>query len=1438
MRNIAQVTTAVARGDLSQKITVDVRGEILELKDTVNTMVDQLRSFADEVTRVAKEVGTEGKLGGQARVEGVSGTWKDLTENVNQLAANLTAQVRNIAQVTTAVARGDLSQKISVDARGEVAALRDTINTMVDQLRSFAAEVTRVAREVGIEGKLGGQAEVEGVSGTWKDLTENVNQLAGNLTAQVRNIAQVTTAVQRGDLSQKITVDAKGEVAALAQTINTMVDQLRSFAAEVTRVAREVGTDGRLGGQAQVEGVSGTWKDLTENVNQLASNLTNQVRNIAQVTTAVARGDLSQKITVDVKGEILELKDTINTMVDQLRSFADEVTRVAREVGTEGKLGGQAEVEGVSGTWEKLTDNVNFMAGNLTSQVRAIAAVTTAVANGDLSKKITVDAQGEILELKDTINTMVEQLRSFADEVTRVAREVGTEGKLGGQAEVEGVSGTWKKLTDNVNQLASNLTTQVRAIAEVSTAVTRGDLTRQISVGAQGEVAELKDNINQMIANLRETTRVNAEQDWLKTNLARIGAMLQGQRDIVTVSRLIMSELTPLVGAQYGAFFLADRDVDQTWLKMVASYGYVPRKGVPTRFALGEGLVGQAAVEKHTIVLGDTPADYIRIASGLGRARPASLVVLPILFEEEVLGVIELASFQHFSDIYRGFLDQLMSTIGVVINTIIATMRTEDLLDQSQRLTRELQVQQEELKRSNAELEAQARSLTEFELLLHRQRQELEETNRAIEAARQSLEEKAAQLAASSKYKSEFLANMSHELRTPLNSVLILARLLGDNPDRNLTEKQVSYARTIHSSGSDLLGLISDILDLEKVEAGKMTINASRVQIADLRDYVSLTFGPIAAEKGLHFSIDIGDSVPDVLVTDEQRLQQIIKNLLSNAFKFTSEGAVRLTVDVATKDRDYVSPHLRQADEVISFSVSDSGIGVAPDKLRLIFEAFQQADGTTSRKFGGTGLGLSISREMARLLGAEIQVESRVGQGSTFTLFLPVRLRAAESRSLVAAAASPHVGGAAEELGIALFSQGASEAAFDTAPSDWDDDRDRITSGDQVDLVVIDQAEPVGAVIDAIHARDRKAVVVGHVESAVQLARRLNPGAIVVGLSGRSSETITVLSRLKHDLSVRHIPTAVAAEGAVRRDALAEGAALCLEFPLEAVAIAEALDALRRLAGRRGRRVLVVDDDAGVRLGLSGLIDSVDGVEVATASSWVEAWEHLQTTPSDCLVLDLGLPDFDGLSGLEVLKDDQRFHALPVIVYTGRDLSAEETARLRELAQSIVVKDAHSPERIVAELSLFLHLRDSELPAEHRAMLTKLYTSDSILRGRKVLVVDDDVRNVFALTGALEEHGLEVVFAENGRKGIERLRQHPDVSLVLMDIMMPEMDGYETTRAIREMPDWERLPIIALTAKAMSDDREKSLAAGASDYITKPVDVDQLLHLMRVWLHR
>ena len=728
VRNIADVTKAVQAGDLSRKITVDVKGEILELKNTVNTMVDQLSSFASEVTRVAQEVGTEGQLGGQADVKGVAGVWKNLTDSVNFMAGNLTSQVRNIADVTKAVQAGDLSRKITVDVKGEILELKNTINTMVDQLSSFAAEVTRVAREVGTEGQLGGQADVKGVAGTWKDLTDSVNGMARNLTSQVRNIADVTKAVQAGDLSQKITVDVRGEILELKDTVNTMVDQLSSFASEVTRVSREVGTEGKLGGQADVRGVAGTWKDLTDSVNFMAGNLTSQVRNIAEVTKAVQAGDLLRKITVDVRGEILELKNTVNTMVDQLNSFAAEVTRVAREVGTDGKLGGQAQVKGVAGTWKDLTDSVNGMAGNLTAQVRGIAKVVTAVANGDLQRKLTVAAKGEIAELAETINEMIDTLATFADQVTTVAREVGVEGQLGGQAKVPGAAGIWKALTENVNQLAANLTTQVRAIAEVATAVTKGDLTRSITVEAQGEVAALSNTINEMIRNLRDTTQKNTEQDWLKTNLAKFSRMLQGQRDLTNVGRMALSELCPVVSAQQAEFYVLDGSTDTPQLTLLASYASEGKGAIGKRIGVGEGLVGQCALDKQKILLDNLPPEYIRISSGLGSAPPRSVLVLPLIFEGQARGVLELASLGGFNPTHQAFLEQLTESIGIVLNTIEANMRTEGLLKQSQSLAQQLQTRQQELQTTNEELQEKAR-------LLAHQNQEVERKNTEVEQA-------------------------------------------------------------------------------------------------------------------------------------------------------------------------------------------------------------------------------------------------------------------------------------------------------------------------------------------------------------------------------------------------------------------------------------------------------------------------------------------------------------------------------------------------------------------------------------------------------------------------------------------------------------------------------------------------------------------------------
>jgi HAMP domain-containing protein/CheY-like chemotaxis protein/signal transduction histidine kinase len=1482
LRDVSTVANAIADGDLRKKITADARGEILQIKDVINSMVDRLSVFADEVTRVAREVGTEGVLGGQAKVPNVAGTWKDLTESVNFMASNLTGQVRNIADVTTAVARGDLSRKITAEAQGEILELKNTINIMVDQLSSFASEVTRVAREVGTEGVLGGQANVPGVAGTWKDLTDSVNYMAGNLTTQVRNIADVTTAVARGDLSQKITAEAKGEILELKKTINTMVDQLSSFASEVTRVAREVGTEGRLGGQASVPGVGGTWKDLTDNVNFMASNLTAQVRNIADVTTAVARGDLSRKITVDVKGEVLELKNTINTMVDQLNAFASEVTRVAREVGTEGVLGVQANVPGVGGTWKDLTDNVNYMAGNLTSQVRNIAVVTTAVANGDLSQKITVDVRGEILELKNTINAMVDSLRVFADEVTRVAKEVGTEGILGGQAEVPAARGTWRALTDNVNQLANNLTVQVRSIGEVATAVTKGDLTRVIDVEARGELDDLKGNINQMIANLRETTERNQEQDWLKTNLAKFSRMMQGQRDLESVSRLIMSELTPLVSAQHGAFYMKDEDMTgegtngnnsnsrSEQLRLVATYAYKQRKHVANRFMPGEGLVGQAALEKKPILLTSVPEDYIQINSGLGEAPPRNIIVLPVVFEGEVKGVIELASFAQFTQINQLFLDQLAESVGVVLNMISANMRTEELLKKSQALTQELQsqsaelqAQQEELRRTNVELEAQARTLKASEEQLRDQQEELqqvneeleekasllaeqnrkvEEKNREVERARSELEDKAEQLALSSKYKSEFLANMSHELRTPLNSLLILAKELYNNAEGNLTQKQVQFAETIHSSGTDLLSLINDVLDLSKVEAGKMEVHPQTVPLDEIQSYVERTFKPVADEKSLNFQVEVVPGAPDPILTDPKRLQQILKNLVSNALKFTEAGSVGLRIERSTLTR-YHHPELEKASGVVAFEVWDTGIGIPKEKQRLIFEAFQQADASTTRKFGGTGLGLSISREIARLLGGEIRVESNPGSGSKFTLYLPVDYNP-----------PPHEFG---EDDVTPFTpqtmtrtmqaparrtaytppRSVMEATDKPIPNPLDDDRDRIEPGDRTVLVIENDRSFAEILMDLARQKEFKSLVALDGETGLRMVDAYSPDAVTLDLDLPGIDGWTVLDRLKKNPDTRHIPVHIVSGTGERHEGLSAGALSYLEKPVSKDSLENAFEQISEYIDRSVKNLLVVEDDETQRMSIIELIGE-DDVNITAVGTAQEALALLAEQRFDCVVLDLGLRDMSGFTLLETIKSNPSLQNLPVIIYTGKELTSQEETQLRRYAETIIVKDARSPERLLDETALFLHRVESRLPEDKRRMLEQVHSEDTVFGGKKIMVVDDDVRNIFALTALLENHGMNVIFAENGRAALDMLNEHTDVDLILMDVMMPEMDGYETTQAIRKLPQFGELPIIALTAKAMKGDREKSIASGASDYITKPVDSDQLLSLMRVWLYQ
>ncbi|HEX9040850.1 MAG TPA: HAMP domain-containing protein [Trebonia sp.] len=1197
------------------------------------------------------------------------------------------------------------------------------------------------------------------------------------------------TAVRGGDFSTRLALTGDPLVDEIAAVFNRMADQLDQFTSEVTRVAREVGTEGKLGGQANVPGVSGTWKDLTESVNAMAGNLTWQVRNIAQVATAVAKGDLTQKIDVDAQGEILQLKTTLNTMVDQLSSFADEVTRVAREVGTQGNLGGQAVVHGVSGTWKDLTDNVNSMANNLTGQVRNIAQVTTAVAQGDLTKKIDVDAQGEILELKTTINTMVDQLSAFAAEVTRVAREVGREGKLGGQAEVEGVSGTWKRLTENVNELAGTLTGQIRAIYGVTSAVAAGDLTRTISVEAEGEVAELKDSINAMVRSLRETVQASQEQDWLKTNLASIGSMLQGHRDLEVVAELIMEELAPLLGAQHGTFFLMEDHGGERRLRLIAGYGLRGEKDAPIQYRIGQSLIGQVAKSKRPIVVDDIPQGYIRISSGLGEAHPANLAIMPILFEDQVLGVVELASFSKFTAIQIAFLEQLAETLGISVNAIIANSRTDALLEESQRLTAELQARSSELQARSEELQESNADLEDKAALLAAQKRDIEAKNSEIERARAEIEERARQLALASQYKSQFLANMSHELRTPLNSLLILARLLAQNPGRNLTVKQVEYANVIHSAGSDLLQLINDILDLSKVEAGRMDVRAERFRLATLLEDIQATFRPLTAEKGLDFEVRVEGSAPDELVTDRQRLRQVLGNLLSNAVKFTERGQVTLRVAGGGQEGEAAG------DAVVSFSVTDTGIGIAPENLAVIFGAFQQGDGTLSRRYGGTGLGLSIASEVSALLGGSISATSSLGHGSTFTLTVPAELPAIQ-----------------ETLPPDSVFSTVALAEFDDA---------LVHVGPLADLNRIGAGRP--DVVDHLRAMTSRATAIAADE----------PGAGGAGGSGAEAE--------------RHAAGQPAGQGG-------SGSAGLSGSPDRAGSAAGAGSAGR--PGSLDRQVMVFEPASGGLLTLlahsavSDLADLDATVRVSTATAPAQGTAMLAAEPFWCVVADLGMPN--ALEFLDQVREKPELREIPVLAHAPGQQGADARALVATLragypSLELLPSLDELRERITVHLSaprpgqVPPFVADVPAPAGAQAsapsQLTALADHPG-LSGKHVLVIDDDARNVFAITSTLELHGLRVTQAGDGRRGIEVLRATPDIDLILMDVMMPGMDGYATMAAIRQMPRFGRLPIIAVTARAMPGDREKSLAAGANDYVTKPVDTDELLASMERWLSK
>ena len=1106
-----------------------------------------------------------------------------------------------------------------------------------------------------------------------------------------KELLRVLAQLKSGDLTARMPLDWVGTAGKVADGLNDIIIANQALGDELARVSEVVGKQGKLSQRVALGGLSQRWAGPIASVNSLIDDLVRPTIEMQRVIGAVAGGDLSKKVTADVRGEMLELKNTINAMVDQLNGFISEVTRVAREVGTEGKLGQAAAytIE-VGGVWKDLTDNVNLMAGNLTGQVRNIAEVTTAVANGDLSKKISIDVKGEFLELKNTVNAMVDQLNRFASEVTRVAREVGVEGRLGGQAQSKEVAGVWKDLTDNVNQLAANLTNQVRAIADVATAVTEGDLTRQVRVEASGEVGALSDTVNEMIRNLRETTRQNIEQDWLKTNLERFSRMLQGQRDLAEVSDMILSELAPLVSAQHGVFYSMTPPAEGTepMLELQAGYGYEERKRISTSFSLGDGLVGQCAKEKKRILLTEVPSDYVRINSGLGSAAPLNIIVLPVLFEGAVRAVIELASFSPFSITHQTFLDQLTESIGLVLNTIEGNTLTENLLRQSVSLAAELRAQQEELRATNEDLGRQASQLAAQNIEAEQKNQEVEESKRLVE-------EKAGQLAVSSKYKSEFIANMSHELRTPLNSLLILAEQLQDNAGDTMTATQVEYASVIRSSGKELLDLLNGILDLAKVESGTVSVELSNVSIADLRDSLQREFELVAQGKGLDFLLEVAADTPEYLLTDPQRLRQILKNLLANAFKFTEHGTVQVHVLVARDGWHPENVTLESAAAVIAISVSDTGIGIDEEQQRRIFEAFAQGDGSTARLYGGTGLGLSISRELAGLLGGEITVTSQLDVGSTFTVFLP-------------------------RTGAAM-------------------------------------AAPAAAALTA----EVKAAANGHLVAP--------------------------------------------SNGAVSRTP---------ERPFA------------------GTRVLIVDDDYRNIFALNALLER-GHADVTIAESGPAALELMNREQDfDLVLMDIMMPEMDGYATIRAIRQIKKFASLPIVAVTGKVVPGERERCMEAGATDYVPKPVNSADLLtVVRPYLPRALTDTATPLVADVRSTKSETPvppSRSLKGTKILLVDDDFRNIYALTAMLDRDHAEVLSADNGAEAIEILRREHDIDIVLMDIMMPVMDGYETIRAIRRLHGFKNLPIIAVTGKVVPGERERCTAAGANDYVPKPVSTAEL----------
>jgi signal transduction histidine kinase/CheY-like chemotaxis protein/CHASE3 domain sensor protein len=988
-----------------------------------------------------------------------------------------------------------------------------------------------------------------------------------------------------------------------------------------------------------------------------------------------------------------------------------------------------------------------------------------------------------------------------------------------------------------------SITSPLRVLGDSAARLGSGDYTHRVSIKSRDEVGDLGRHFNRMAEQVEDRQRTLAEQDWLKSGLTRIAGLLQGQRDPAEACRIVLTELATLVGARNSALYVTAGETEPV-LDLQATYA---ADQAPEQIRPGEGLVGQAFLDRQRILLSDIPEGYFPINSALGQAPPRTLLIQPAVYDSQVRAVVELGLLQPPTATHLTLVERVAESLGVILTAIAASQRTEELLGQSQKLAGDLgnanrdlrqsevllQEQQEELKQTNEELEQTNEELqqTNEEVeekanLLSTQKKQLEQTNREIDVARASLQEKAEQIAQTSRYKSEFLANMSHELRTPLNSLLILSKILAENPDGNLSDKQVQYATTIQSSGHDLLELINEVLDLSRIESGVVEIEAEETRLSDIRDFVERTFRPIAENKKLEFAVELAEGLPATLVTDQRRLEQVLKNLLSNACKFTEHGSVRLRIAPTAGGWEADKTTLNRAQQVIAFNIVDTGIGIPEDKQKLIFEAFQQADAGTSRKYGGTGLGLSISRELAGLLGGSLQVASRPDAGSTFTLYLPAAF----------AAAQPTPG---------PFKAAPKSAAKPAAPAPSpitekpliDDDRAALQSGDMILLIIEDDPNFAGILRDFAREKGFKTVVASTVHAAVALAREIHPSAITLDLHLPDNDGWLVLDQLKHDSETRHIPIHIISADEERERSLRLGAVSHFQKPVTRAIIDQALSQTIDFINRPLKNLLIIEDNANEREALVALIGNGDVHSTAVGTA-AEAFAELDQMRFDCIVLDLGLPDKNGLELIREIQQKYGHAAPPIIVYTGRELSRQEETELRLISDSIVIKNARSPERLLDETALFLHRVQTKLPEAKRRMIEQVHKSDSVLTGRKVLVVDDDVRNIFAITSALETSHMKVSYAESGQAGIDFLQLHPDVEVVLMDVMMPDMDGFEAIRRIRAIDRFKKLPIISVTAKAMRGDREKCMEAGASDYITKPVDMDQLRSLLRVWLYR